>query len=260
MNLFATLRRALFDFLTATQFLTRIPIPAQPYATDCLSRSVKFFPVIGLLIGCGAALIDQALTPHLPRLITAFILVLYLLFITGCLHEDGLSDVADGFGGGMSREKILLIMRDSRIGTYGGAAITLSIVSRILLLSYLPLLQVTQYLIAAHVLCRWTTLPLSYFLPSARTQTISSEIEGQGTRIAKLTTPATLVGGTIFSFAAVVLLLRARSIAPILSAITIAGLSAAYYRKRIGGVTGDCFGATNQLAEIGVYLCGVWII
>ncbi|MBW4038977.1 MAG: adenosylcobinamide-GDP ribazoletransferase [Acidobacteria bacterium] len=259
MNLSASLRRSASDLLTAIQFLTRVPVPEQPYATDSLARSVKFFPLVGLLVGCVAAFLNRALTPHLPRLITAFLLVLYFLLITGCLHEDGLSDAADGFGGGTNREQILRIMRDSRIGTYGGAAIALSIIGRLLLLSYLPALQVAQYLIVAHVLCRWTTLPLSYFLPSARTQT-TDEYPGQGNRLAKLTTASALVSGTIFSFAVAVFLLRAQAVAPILSAIAITYLTAIYYRKRIGGVTGDCFGATNQLAEIGVYLCGVWIV
>ena len=257
MNLTAPLRNTWSDLLSAIQFLTRIPTPAQPYAADSLSRSVKFFPLVGLLIGGSAALLNYVLTPHLPRPVAAFFLVIYLLLITGCLHEDGLSDAADGFGGGNNREQTLLIMRDSRIGTYGGAAITLSLVGRILLLSYLPPMQIAQYLIAAHILCRWTTLPLSYFLPPARNQT-SVEYSGQGIRIANLTTTATLIVGTLFSFAIVILLLRTHSAAPILSAIAISAITALYYRKRICGVTGDCFGATNQLAEIGVYLCGVW--
>lgn len=259
MALTASPRRAVSDLLSAVQFLTRVPVPARPYAADSLARSVGFFPLVGLLIGCGAALLNHALLPHLPRLVTALILVLYLLLITGCLHEDGLSDAADGFGGGTSREKILLIMRDSRIGTYGGAAITLSLVGRLLLLSYLPPLQTAQYLIAAHVLCRWTTLPLSYFLPSARPQT-SAEYAGQGVRLAQRTTSSTLIAGSVFSFAVVILLLRRQAAAPILSAVALTALTALYYRRRVGGVTGDCFGATNQLAEIGVYLCGVWTV
>jgi adenosylcobinamide-GDP ribazoletransferase len=259
MNLATSARRSVSDLLTAIQFLTRVPVPEQPYAPDSLARSARFFPVVGLLVGFGAALLHHAISPHLPRLITSLAIVIYLLFITGCLHEDGLCDVSDGFGGGASREQILRIMRDSRIGTYGGAAITLSIVGRVLLISYLPVAQTASYLIAAHVLCRWTTLPLSYFLPSARAQA-SDDHAGQGDRIAKLTTRSALTFGTIFSFAVVIFLLRVQAVAPILLAIAITYLMAVYYRRRIGGVTGDCFGATNQLAEIGVYLCGVWAV
>jgi adenosylcobinamide-GDP ribazoletransferase len=255
----AYIRGAWSEFLSAMQFLTRIPVPSQPYEADSLSRSVKFFPVVGILIGGTAALVHLVLVPHLPRPISAFVVLLYLVLVTGCLHEDALADAADGFGGGSSREQILLILRDSRIGSYGGTALVLSLVGRLLLLSSLPIAQVGGYLVAAHVLCRWSTLPLSYFLPSARSRS-PEEVDGQGARIARLTSTGTLVGGTIFSFAVAAVLLGSHAIAPILSAVGLTWLTGFYYKRRIGGVTGDCFGATNQLAEIGVYLCGAWAI
>jgi adenosylcobinamide-GDP ribazoletransferase len=251
MSLVAALRRTCVDFLCAVQFLTRIPVPSLPYEADSLSRSAKFFPVVGALIGGGAALLHRAIAPHLPRLLTALFVVVYLVLITGALHEDGLADSADAFGGGTSREQILVILRDSRIGSYGAAALALSLVARILLLASLPVTEVAQYLIVAHLLCRWTTLPLSCFLSSPRT-------DGQGVRLARLTSLSTLAVGTLFAFAVSIFLLRLRAIAPIVSALVIVLLSALYYRRRIGGVTGDCFGATNQLSEIGIYLCGVW--
>ena len=251
MSILAGLRRTCVDFLCAVQFLTRIPVPSLPYEADSLSRSAKFFPVVGALIGGGAALLHRLIAPHLPRLLAALFVVVFLVLITGALHEDGLADSADAFGGGASSEKVLIILRDSRIGSYGATALVLSLVARILLLASLPLAEVAQYLIVAHVLCRWTTLPLSCFLSSPRT-------DGQGVRLASRTSVGTLIGGTLFSFAVVIFLLRTHAIAPILSAVIIALLSGLYYRRRIGGVTGDCFGATNQLSEIGVYLCGVW--
>ena len=164
----ANLRRVWTEFLCAIQFLTRVPVPSQPYEADALSRAVKFFPLVGLLIGASGALLHFLLAPHLPSLIVAVLILSYFVCITGCLHEDGLADAADGFGGGWSREQILIIMHDSRIGSYGAAALTLSLGARLLLISALPLAHVGQYLVAAHVLCRWTTLPLSYYLPPAR--------------------------------------------------------------------------------------------
>jgi adenosylcobinamide-GDP ribazoletransferase len=198
------------------------------------------------------------LAPHLTRVVTGIFVVTYLLLVTGCIHEDGLADAADGFGGGWSREKILAIMRDSRIGTYGSAALTLSLVSRVLLISSLPLMVIPQYLIASHVLCQWTTLPLSFYLSSARTQS-EEHPDGQGARIARLTSLGSLIVGTIFSFAVVIALLRVHAVFAIGTAIAITLLTGIYYHKRIGGVTGDCFGATNQVAEIAVYVCGAWI-
>jgi adenosylcobinamide-GDP ribazoletransferase len=246
------------DFLAAVQFLTRIPVPNLPYDPDSLSRAVKFFPVVGLGIGSGAALLHQLLTPHFPRVVTALLVIAFLVSLTGCLHEDGLADTADGFGGGSSREQILVILKDSRIGSYGGTALTLSLLVRVLLLASLPLTQVPQYLIAGHVLCRWTTLPLSYYLAPARTQQARAGVS-QGARIASLTTSGTLLVGSIFTLAISIWVLRTHAAAAIGITILVTVLSGLYFQRRIGGVTGDCFGATNQLAEIAVYLAGVWV-
>jgi adenosylcobinamide-GDP ribazoletransferase len=167
------------------------------------------------------------------------------------LHEDGLADVADSTGG-WSVEQRLVILRDSRIGSYGVAALVLSLLSRAVLLADLPLEHFTAYLISAHVLSRWSTLPLSYYLPPAR------DGEGQGARIAGLTSAASLIAGSIFTIATVVVALRKAAIAPLAAAILVPLLSSFFYMRRFGGITGDCFGATNQLTEIAVYLCGVW--
>jgi len=110
---------------------------------------VKFFPVVGLLIGASAALLHFLLSPRLPAWIVALLIVVYLVAITGCLHEDGLANAADGFGGGWEREKVLSIMRDSRIGSYGAAALTLSLIARILLIASLSPIRAVTYLIAA---------------------------------------------------------------------------------------------------------------
>src|ERR1700749_5057207 len=99
MTLLAGLRRTCFDFLAAVQFLTRLPVPSDPYEPAVLARSVKFFPIVGLLIGLGSALLYSLLWSHLPPLVVALVIVIYLVSITGCLHEDGLADAADGFGG-----------------------------------------------------------------------------------------------------------------------------------------------------------------
>jgi adenosylcobinamide-GDP ribazoletransferase len=248
MTLAAHIKRSYFDLFTAVEFLTRIPVPARTYDSGSLARSVVFFPIVGLLVGGIASVLNSALLGHLPRLITACLVLTLLVWITGCLHEDGLADAADGFGGGTNREKILLILRDSRIGSYGGIALVLS----------LPLEQVSHYLIAAHVLCRWTTLPLSYSLPAARTLD-ASESSGQGARIALLTSNPALLTGSLLSVGIVAVLLRRAAVPALMCAILMTLATGWYYKRRIGGVTGDCFGATNQLTEIGIYLCGVWI-
>jgi adenosylcobinamide-GDP ribazoletransferase len=243
--------RFVVDMAVAFQFLTRLPIPQGSLAPDGLARSVKFFPLVGLVIGCGGALLQKGLTPHLGRPLCAVVVLLYLVLITGCLHEDGLADVADSMGG-WSVEQRLTILHDSRIGSYGAAAMVLSLGSRAILLAELPLAHFTAYLVSAHVLCRWSTLPLSYYLSPAR------EREGQGARVARLTSTFSLFAGSLFTLATVVVLLRKAAIAPVLMALAVSLLSSVFYLRKFGGVTGDCFGASNQLTEIAVYVCGVW--
>lgn len=257
MNPLMQIRRTWFDLLTAVQFLTRLRVPSVPYEQDSLARAVKFFPIVGLLIGSGSVLLYILLAPHLPLTVVALLIVTYLVAITGCLHEDGLADSADGFGGGWEREKVLAIMRDSRIGTYGAAALTLSLLARVLLIASLPASRAGVYLIVAPVLSRWTTLPLSFYLLPARDRN-DDQIDGQGARIAHLTNRGSLIIGSLLTFAIVFALLRSRALFLVPVSIAVTLLTALYYKRRIGGMTGDCFGATNQLAEIAVYLCGVW--
>jgi adenosylcobinamide-GDP ribazoletransferase len=163
-----------------------------------------------------------------------------------------LADTADAFGGGWNREQVLTILRDSRIGTFGALALVISVLARFLLLSTISVNRFTAWVVSAHVLCRWTTLPLSYFLPAAR------ESEGQGARIAQKTSATSFLISTVLSFGIVLYLMRAEFWIPVLVAMIIAALSGLYYFRQIGGITGDCFGATNQLTEIAVYFCGVW--
>ena len=189
---------------------------------------------------------------HLGRPLVAVIVLVYLVLITGCLHEDGLADTADGLGGGWTREQILLIFKDSRIGTYGATALILSLLARYSLLTLLPMEHFAAYVISAQVLARWSSLPLSYFLPPAR------EGDGQGARIAKLTSLPSLIFGSALTFLIVGFALRWLALAPLLMALVAVLLTGWLYLRKIGGVTGDCFGATTQLTEIAVYFCGVW--
>jgi adenosylcobinamide-GDP ribazoletransferase len=191
---------------------------------------------------------------HLTRPLVAVLVLLYLVLITGGLHEDGLADTADGFGGGRTKDQILSILKDSRIGSYGSTALGLSLLTRYLLLASLPMEHFAAYVISSQVLCRWSSLPLSYFLPPAREQ------DGQGARIANLTSLASLIFGSVFTFVVVVFALRWSAVAPLVVAILTVAWTGWVYKRKIDGVTGDCFGATNQLTEITVYFCGVWAV
>jgi adenosylcobinamide-GDP ribazoletransferase len=248
------IRRLGLDVAVAFQFLTHIPIPSTAFTADSLPRAVKFFPLVGLVVGLGAVLVQKILISHMVRPLVALAVLVFLVVITGCLHEDGLADTVDGFGGGWTKDHILLILKDSRIGSYGATSLTLSLLARYLLLATLPIEHFAAYVISAHVLCRWSSLPLSYFLSPAREQ------NGQGAGIAKLTSMPSLIFGSFFSFLVVIYALRRASLSPLLVSTLIAALSGWFYVRKIGGITGDCFGATNQLTEIAVYFCGAWMV
>jgi adenosylcobinamide-GDP ribazoletransferase len=239
--------------LAAIQFLTRIPVPSIHYTTRTLADALPYFPLVGLALGALAGGLNTLLVAHLSRTLAALFVVMATILITGALHEDGLADCADAFGSRHSRQRTLEILHDSRIGTYGAVALTLSLAARVLLIAALPLGRVMPMLIAASVLSRWSSLPLT-LLPPARPD------GGQGMKVAQRTSHPGLIIATIFALAIVIYSLRVAAIAPVLAACITTALSAWFYYRRIGGTTGDCFGATNQLVEIAVLTCGAWLL
>ena len=243
--------KTLRQLAAAAQFMTRIPMPAFRFEPEMVLGGAKFFPLIGAVIALGGIGLERGLRWHLPKMVVAVLVLAYLVIITGGFHEDGLADTADAFGGGWTKPRMLEIMHDSRIGSFGTLAIVLSLLARWTLLSSLPVTRFPLYLLTAHVLCRWTTLPLGAFLDSART-------DGLGAKLAHKIPLASAAIGTLLAFAIAGWALRMQALIPIAAVIAVTVLSGWYYRSQIGGVTGDCFGTTNQLAEIAVYVCGVW--
>lgn len=238
----------------ALAFLTRLPMPSITFAPDALALASPYFPLAGLIVGSIASAVHLLAGSHLPAALTSLFTLLTIVLVTGALHEDGLADAADGFGGGLrDRARILEIMRDSRIGSYGALALLFSIGARWALLLSLPAGNFVAWLISAHVLCRWTSLPLAHWLASARPAG-----HGMGSQVAGQISSGSLFVGSAIAAAIVIPLLEAQAWAPGIAAVLITGLSGRFYFVRIGGVTGDCFGATNQLVEIAVLCCGVW--
>jgi adenosylcobinamide-GDP ribazoletransferase len=241
------------SFLVATQFLTRLPVtPRQGFSSDRLAASTVFFPLVGLLVGAGGVFLHFVLSPYVSRSVVVVVILMYLVGVTGGLHEDGLADAADGFGGGWGREQILAIMHDSRIGSFGALALVLGLLGRFVFLTNLPAEKFTSYLLAGQVLSRWTTLPLAYFLPAARAG-------GQASPIAHRISAGSFVMGTILCAGITAIFLKLRTVWLLIVAIGVVVLTGAYYRRRIGGVTGDCLGATIQITELAVYFSGVML-
>lgn len=243
--------KTLREFGAAVQFLTRLPMPSLSFEPGMVLRAAKFYPAVGALVALGAIAVERLLRMHLPSAIVALLVLGYLVVVTGGFHEDGLADTADAIGGGWTRERMLEIMHDSRIGSFGTIALVVSLLARWFLLSSLQPAKFASYVLAAHVLCRWTTLPLGVMAGSARG-------DGMGAQLAHKIPATSLVIGSALAFLIAGYALRAEIRGPVAVVLAVTILSGLYYRSQLGGVTGDCFGATNQIAEIAVYLCGVW--
>src|SRR5258708_4817096 len=161
-------------FFIAIQFLTRLPVARTLNSSETdIGKAAAFFPLVGVIVGGGAALVFLGLERILPLPASLFCAIVFAAFITNGFHEDGLADSFDGFGGGWTKDRVLEIMRDSRIGTYGTLALIFLILSKLIFLSSLPPLQIWPWLIIAHPAARWTILPLCAWLPYALA-------EGQG--------------------------------------------------------------------------------
>jgi adenosylcobinamide-GDP ribazoletransferase len=244
------LQRRLIELKIGFIFLTRLPlIHKEPVAKGELARALWTAPVVGIAVAlAGAVVYGVASALHVPPLPAAALAVAATLLLTGGLHEDGLADVADGFGGGGTRERKLEIMRDSRIGTYGVCALVLSLILRIGALAHPgDTGLVALALIAAHAGGRAAIAPFMQFVPPARADGLSAEA---GTPPGEASLAAALIGAVVLlaclglskGLVAIVLLVGAFALLSWLS------------RRQIGGQTGDVLGALEQAGEVIVLL------
>lgn len=238
-------------FCAALTFLTRIPLPQQnPCTPDVMAACCRYYPLVGVVIGVALAAVFMAAHLLLPMAPSIVLTLIAGVLLTGAFHEDGLADACDGLGGGWSREDALRIMKDSRVGSYAVIGLTLAIALKITLLSSLPANLVVATLIAAHMLSR--TLAVSYLLNFPYVQLAEHSKVGAYTR-ASITAP-------VFLALALVCLLLATWLLDLRTALlcgaglaTIRWLFGRYLLKRLGGITGDCLGAAQQIGEVFVY-------
>jgi adenosylcobinamide-GDP ribazoletransferase len=236
-------------------FLTRIPVGGHPYASAEWAWAPAHFPLVGLVLGLLLAGLHRLLWP-VGVLADAALVVGASLLLTGALHEDGLADTSDALGGAVDRGRVLEILKDSRVGTFGACALLVSIVGRIVLLGQLgrsaewalPLVGC-----AARVAPVWQMVALSHV---SRETAKSRDVAGA-------TLPQALAAtGWIAAVAAALLFLHVLS-APRLAAFgatlaLVTLLTAWQYARRLGGVTGDFLGATEQLCELAGYAVLAW--
>ena len=238
------------EFSTGIHFLTRLPLPRHaPPGDRAVGQSVWAFPLAGVVVGLiGALVYALAHRLGLPSWPSASLAVAATLGVTGCLHEDGLADTADGFGGGDTTERKLDIMRDSRIGTYGVCALALSLLLRTgALASLAEPGMVAAALIAAHAAARATMPVVMFLVPPARRDGLSYAAgQPSAARVAVAAVLAVLILGLCLGPLLAV-------VAVVLLAIVIA-LMAGLSERQIGGQTGDVLGAIEQISEIVILL------
>jgi adenosylcobinamide-GDP ribazoletransferase len=230
----------------AIQFLTVIPIRSDGAS---IGESAIFFPLVGAMVGTLASGVYLSLDRLLPTSISAAGTLLFLVLISGGLHEDGLADAADALRSGRSAEKILGIMKDSRIGSYGGLALVFSILIRWQALAALGA-HSTVALIVSETLPRTAAVVLSHASKPVGSGLGSAMGAGLSRRLAL----AAAVQGLVIA----ALLAPHVSPALLLGTAAILWVARAYFHRKIGGVTGDCLGAAMQLVEAFSLLTFVW--
>jgi adenosylcobinamide-GDP ribazoletransferase len=238
------------DLKVALGFSTRLPVlHAVPMSGADVARASWALPIAGAIVGAiGALAYWLATLAELPALPAATLAVAATILATGALHEDGLADVADGFGGGAGRERKLEIMRDSRLGTYGACALLLSLLLRISALASLTQpLMVAWALFAAHIGARAVMPAVMWFVPPAKPDGLSASAgapPGASVIVAAALGAVALGIGLGPGPGALAVLIT------LIGAALVARLSIA----QIGGQTGDVLGAVEQISEILILL------
>jgi adenosylcobinamide-GDP ribazoletransferase len=245
-----SLRQLLTDLRIAISLCTRLPVgPSTAVGDGDVARASWAFPVAGFVVGLvGAAVYWLAARVNLTLLPAAALAVAATTLLTGAMHEDGLADTADGFGGGRTREQKLDIMRDSRIGTYGACALIVSFMLRWSALGEIadpPFVAIA--LITAHVAARASLPAFMAFVPAARKDGLSS---GAG-RPPPQSAAIALVLGVVSLFVGFG---PGRAMFALSMLAVIGFLLAAVTQRQIGGQTGDVLGALEQVNEVTILL------
>jgi len=239
-------------FLLAVQFLTRLPVTVD-YTSERLEQTPRWYPAVGVLIGAMVAVIWWGSSLMFPPVVAAVICTAASVLITGAFHEDGFADACDGLGGGQTRARVLEIMRDSRLGTYGTLGLALMVGGKIAVLAALPAAAVPMVLVAGHAASRasavWVIASSSYLRDHGTGKPVANGIDAGGMAV---------IGWTLLAVTLALLW-----VVPVGAVVVGAmGLAAGHYamrrrfEQRLGGYTGDCLGAVQQCSEIG-FLLGV---
>ena len=247
--------------LLAVGFFTRIPVPNFPDFSEAeLNHAAKYFPLVGILVGLFAAAVFYVASLLLPQSLAVIMSMAASIYLTGAFHEDGFADSADGLGGGWDSERILTIMQDSRLGTYGAVAVFMMLFAKFQTLNAMHPFVISVALICAHALSRlaavWVMCCASYVKFAGKSKPLATTLSGLDLVIANLfgllpfVLVLTLLTLSNHTWQVVALLVLMTSV-PVLC---VWWWWLAKIKRWIGGYTGDTLGAMQQLTELMFYL------
>ncbi|MCK5803270.1 MAG: adenosylcobinamide-GDP ribazoletransferase [Lentisphaeria bacterium] len=244
------MRRQLDLFFMALVFFTRIPAPAWArYSEEDFHHSSRYYPVVGVLVGLIGAGLYLGAASFLPPRLAILLSMAGTVLVTGAFHEDGFADLCDGFGGGYTPQRTLEIMKDSRLGAFGAIGVFFMLAVKWCALCHLPPERLLGALVVAHALSRASSGTLIFSL-----RYVQSDAESKAKPIAcEMSLPDLILcvaTGVVPLFA--IYGLRGWLVLGVCCAVT--ALSARILVQRLGGFTGDCLGAVQQLSEVAIYL------
>jgi adenosylcobinamide-GDP ribazoletransferase len=244
------------SFLAAIQFLTSIPVPLKrELSPEQLGRATAYFPVVGLIIGGILVILNWLLGFILPASVVNALLIVALVIITGALHLDGLADTCDGIAGHKPVEERWRVMHDSRTGAFGVVGIVLLLLVKYVALNNIPSVFTIAVLLFMPVVSRWAMVYAIFVFRYARPS-------GLGTAFKTATRWPEFTVATIFTLGIAVALYPLFSITGLLLifGIWIITTSFAFYLKyKFAGLTGDTYGAINEVAEVMALLFAIVI-
>jgi len=237
-------------FFTALMFYTRIPCPKWVnHDPELLNKATRYFPLIGWIVGGFCALVFYGASFYLSKEVSLILSFIVSILITGAFHEDGFADVCDGFGGGWTKEKILDIMKDSRVGAYGVIGIICLFLLKFYLLLSIETRLIPLILFSAHAYSRFcaATFILTH-------NYVRENEDSKAKPVAKSLSISNFIIAAIFGISALLVFKCFEIFILLIPVYIIKILLGRYFKKWIGGYTGDCLGASQQVCEVFFYL------
>ncbi|GAB4125774.1 MAG: adenosylcobinamide-GDP ribazoletransferase [Raineya sp.] len=244
-------RHEIAVFLSALMFYTRLPVPSiHNFKDEYLHQATRYFPLIGWIVGALGALTYVLCSYFFPPEITISLCLIVGVLATGAFHEDGFADVCDGFGGGWTKEKILEIMKDSRVGVFAVVGLLLIFLLKFHLLTELSQKNIfVSSVFFAQVLSRWFALTFISSTPYSR-----ADEQSKIKPIAKEIALKDFAIATIIAFATFLLFPSWHILGVFLVLAPLKIYLRYFFLKWIHGYTGDCLGAAQQISEVCIYL------